>query len=359
MVRSDFFVLFVLAAMVAVLLQEHSRLSRTARCSPLAFSPSSPPSLRSRDTVRSSASPPSLAACPIRSAFPYMWGGGWRCAVGGMGCIFSSIARSQLYGAVAPVFARTGVPSFSGQRRCGSVVVSAVAWRSRWAADNQALIFCWDLVGKDGDHFGPAIARRCNSCNLINDAAIWLKHICQIWLHSLIFVSSISYLNSLFSLIKRAYWCCRGRGNVTGIVHSIDIHPSRKHICIVGGSSGTLFAWDLRWQQWPILLSGVCLNGTDQPVSESEVCKVQYDSYTQSSGITSALSTKILPVMVCSEDGILVVLEQGEDPVELLAEPCAINAFDIDPQNPFDVVCALEWESMAILSRGRDAMAIQ
>ncbi|OAY69897.1 Nuclear pore complex protein NUP43 [Ananas comosus] len=164
------------------------------------------------------------------------------------------------------------------------------------------------------DHFGPAIARRCNSCNLINDAAIWLKHICQIWLHSLIFV---------------------------------------------GGSSGTLFAWDLRWQQWPILLSGVCLNGTDQPVSESEVCKVQYDSYTQSSGITSALSTKILPVMVCSEDGILVVLEQGEDPVELLAEPCAINAFDIDPQNPFDVVCALEWESMAILSRGRDAMAIQ
>nr|CAD1840727.1 unnamed protein product [Ananas comosus var. bracteatus] len=61
-----------------------------------------------------------------------------------------------------------------------------------------------------------------------------------------------------------------------------------------------------------ILLSGVGLNGTDQPVSESEVWEVQYDSYTQSSGITSAPSTKILPVMVCSEDGILAVLEQVE-----------------------------------------------
>nr|CAD1840210.1 unnamed protein product [Ananas comosus var. bracteatus] len=150
-----------------------------------------------------------------------------------------------------------------------------------------------------------------------------------------------------------------GGGGITGMVHSIDIHPSRKHICIVGGSSGTVFAWDLRWQQQPILLSGVGLNGTDQPVFESEVWEVQYDSYTQSSGITSAPSTKILPVMVCSEDGILAVLEQGEDPVELLAEPCAINAFDIDPQNPSDVVCALEWESMAILSRGRDVVAIQ
>ncbi|OAY64678.1 Nuclear pore complex protein NUP43 [Ananas comosus] len=129
-------------------------------------------------------------------------------------------------------------------------------------------------------------------------------------------------------------------------------------VFMVGGSFGTVFAWDLRWQQQLILLSGVGLNGTDQRVSESEVWEVQYDSYTQSSGITSAPSTKILPIMVCLEDGILAVLEQGEDPVELLAEPCAINAFDIDPQNPSDVVCALEWKNMAILLRGRDAMAI-
>ncbi|CAN7108824.1 unnamed protein product [Brassica rapa subsp. narinosa] len=38
--------------------------------------------------------------------------------------------------------------------------------------------------------------------------------------------------------------------------------------------------------------------------------------------------------MTCSEDGILGVIEQGEEPIELLAEPCAINSFDIDRQNP-------------------------
>ncbi|GMP35964.1 hypothetical protein CsSME_00008220 [Camellia sinensis var. sinensis] len=46
----------------------------------------------------------------------------------------------------------------------------------------------------------------------------------------------------------------------------------------------------------------------------------------------------VLPVMICSEDGILAVVEQGEEPIELLAEPCAINSFDIDRQNP-SVMC--------------------
>ncbi|CDY28220.1 BnaA01g06290D [Brassica napus] len=55
--------------------------------------------------------------------------------------------------------------------------------------------------------------------------------------------------------------------------------------------------------------------------------------------------------MTCSEDGILGVIEQGEEPIELLAEPCAINSFDIDRQNPQDVICSLEWESIAIFSR--------
>ncbi|KAJ6822014.1 putative nuclear pore complex protein NUP43 [Iris pallida] len=145
------------------------------------------------------------------------------------------------------------------------------------------------------------------------------------------------------------------RGSLTGMVHSIDIHPSRKHICVVGGSSGTIFAWDLRWQQQPIMLSGVGLGGTGQYASESEVWEVQYDSHTQSSNISSAPSTRILPVMMCSEDGILSVIEQGEEPVELLAEPCAINAFDIDPQNPSDVICALEWETIGFLMRPRES----
>ncbi|RLM61974.1 hypothetical protein C2845_PM14G07470 [Panicum miliaceum] len=161
-----------------------------------------------------------------------------------------------------------------------------------------------------------------------------------------------------------------GHGIVTGMVHSIDINPSRKHICViaiiwlvyqwssaivyilafirigvvgihviestgkVGGSSGTIFAWDLRWPQQPIPLSGVGLNGTTEPVCESEVWEVLFDTYTQSSDIISSASSKILPVMMCSEDGILAVVEQDERPLELLAEACAINSFDIDPQNP-------------------------
>ncbi|CAL5374837.1 unnamed protein product [Camellia sinensis] len=94
----------------------------------------------------------------------------------------------------------------------------------------------------------------------------------------------------------------------SGIVHSIDIHPSRKHTCITGGSSGTVFAWDLRWQQQPVVLSGVAAGNMS--------------------------TSRVLPIMICSEDGILAVVEQGEEPIELLAEPCAINSFDIDRQNP-------------------------
>ncbi|KAK6942335.1 hypothetical protein RJ641_027712 [Dillenia turbinata] len=140
-------------------------------------------------------------------------------------------------------------------------------------------------------------------------------------------------------------------GANSGIVHSVDIHPSRKHTCLAGGSAGTIFAWDLRWPQQHIFLSGVGMNeSTTHSPCESEVWEIQYDVYMQSSNI-KASSAWILPVMSCSEDGILAVVEQGEEPIELLAEPCAINGFDIDKQNPSDVICSLEWESVAILTR--------
>ncbi|KAI4344328.1 hypothetical protein L6164_011567 [Bauhinia variegata] len=135
-----------------------------------------------------------------------------------------------------------------------------------------------------------------------------------------------------------------------GIVHSIDIHPSRKHTCLAGGPLGTVFAWDLRWQQQPIILSGGGAgagNTSIQSISESEVWEVLYDPYVKH----STTSSRILPSMICSEDGILAVLEQGGDPIELLAEPCAINSFDIDRHYPSDVICSLEWEAIAILSR--------
>ncbi|KAJ0089883.1 hypothetical protein Patl1_14490 [Pistacia atlantica] len=138
------------------------------------------------------------------------------------------------------------------------------------------------------------------------------------------------------------------QGKSSGLVHSIDVHPSRKHTCLAGGSSGTIFAWDLRWQQQPIVLSGVGTGEAAIPLlSESEVWEVQYDCYAKSSNS----SARVLPAMFCSEDGILAMVEQGEEPIELLAEPCAINSFDIDQQNPSDVICSLEWESIAIVIR--------
>ncbi|CAL5328304.1 unnamed protein product [Camellia sinensis] len=126
-------------------------------------------------------------------------------------------------------------------------------------------------------------------------------------------------------------------GTTSGILHSIDIHPSRKHTCIAGGSSATVFAWDLLWQQQPIVLSGVAAGEfQSHSLSESEIWEVQYDSY--SSNIGNMSTSRVLPVMICSEDGILAVVEQGEEPIELLAEPCAINSFDIDRQNPSCIV---------------------
>ncbi|XP_078439561.1 transducin/WD40 repeat-like superfamily protein [Wolffia australiana] len=144
------------------------------------------------------------------------------------------------------------------------------------------------------------------------------------------------------------------QGIPSGIVHSIDVHPSRKHICLAGGSSGVVFAWDLRWQQRPVLLSGADLGEPRRSPCESDVWEIQYDSTVQS-GFGSAAPAKILPIMICSEDGVLAVLEQGQDPIELLAEPCAVNAFDIDRRNPSDVVCSLEWETIALLLRPRDS----
>ncbi|XP_021750031.1 nuclear pore complex protein NUP43-like [Chenopodium quinoa] len=141
------------------------------------------------------------------------------------------------------------------------------------------------------------------------------------------------------------------QNTASGVVHSIDIHPSRKHTCMAGGSSGTVFAWDLRWPQQPIILSGVGIGERpSQSISESEVWEVQFDCHLQSSN-TASVSSSMLPVMMCSEEGVLAVLEPGAEPIELLEEPCAINSFDIDKQNYSDIICSLEWESVAILSR--------
>lgn len=141
------------------------------------------------------------------------------------------------------------------------------------------------------------------------------------------------------------------QGATSGIVHSIDIHPSRKHTCVAGGSYGSVFAWDFRRPQQPILLSGIDTSKATSCISESDVWEVQYDTFMSPTNGVNISSERVLPVMICSEDGFLAVIKQGEEPTELLAEYCAINSFDIDRQNPSDVVCSLEWESIAILTR--------
>ncbi|KAI3909550.1 hypothetical protein MKW98_013967, partial [Papaver atlanticum] len=89
--------------------------------------------------------------------------------------------------------------------------------------------------------------------------------------------------------------------STSGIVHSIDINPSRKHVCLAVGSSGIVFAWDLTTSNPPF-----------------------------SQNVSNTSSKRVLPVMMCSEDGILASSEQGGNQVEVLAETCPINSFYIN-----------------------------
>ncbi|CAL5328258.1 unnamed protein product [Camellia sinensis] len=77
----------------------------------------------------------------------------------------------------------------------------------------------------------------------------------------------------------------------------------------MGGSSGTVFVWDLQWQQQPIVLSGVAVcEFQSHSLSESEIWEVQYDIYSSNMGNMS--TSRVLLVMICSEDGIFAVVEQ-------------------------------------------------
>uniref|UniRef100_A0A804LMA3 Uncharacterized protein n=2 Tax=Zea mays TaxID=4577 RepID=A0A804LMA3_MAIZE len=52
------------------------------------------------------------------------------------------------------------------------------------------------------------------------------------------------------------------------------------------------------------------------------------------------------------EEGEIARQVRYERPLELLAKAYAINSFDIDPQNPSDVVFTLEWEPIGVLPCG-------
>lgn len=81
-----------------------------------------------------------------------------------------------------------------------------------------------------------------------------------------------------------------------------------------------MFAWDLRWPQQPIVLSGLGAGNTEHSPSESEVWEVQYDRFAKSSNVGNISSSRILPAMICSEDGILSVVEQGISLISLLLD---------------------------------------
>lgn len=72
--------------------------------------------------------------------------------------------------------------------------------------------------------------------------------------------------------------------------------------------------WDLRWQQEPIALAGPSAKGQASGglVSESEVWQVKYDTWSPLAAGRGTESGKLPPVMMCSEDGVLAVLDGGK-----------------------------------------------
>ncbi|PWZ58025.1 putative dual specificity protein phosphatase DSP8 [Zea mays] len=81
--------------------------------------------------------------------------------------------------------------------------------------------------------------------------------------------------------------------------------------------------------------------------------------------VSRMLETKKILLDICakipghciadSEEQKVHVIVGDERPLELLAKAYAIKSFDIDPQNPSDVVFTLEWESIGVLPCGEMA----
>lgn len=132
-----------------------------------------------------------------------------------------------------------------------------------------------------------------------------------------------------------------------GSIHAVDVHPSRKHLSVVGASGGAVLAWDLRRQNELLTLAGRGLKGVS-PIAEGEVWDVKLDPALQGGG--QGESAKIPPILICSEDGILAIIEAGVA-TELAVEACAINSFDVDLEFGSEIVCALEHESVLYVKR--------
>lgn len=77
----------------------------------------------------------------------------------------------------------------------------------------------------------------------------------------------------------------------------------------VGGSAGTVLAWDLRRQNELLNLVGKGGKGGSSTTAEGEIWNVKLDPALQGGG--QGESGKIPPVLMCSEDGILAIIESG------------------------------------------------
>ncbi|GBG61632.1 hypothetical protein CBR_g22430 [Chara braunii] len=164
------------------------------------------------------------------------------------------------------------------------------------------------------------------------------------------------------------------------MMHCIDVHPSRRHICAVGCSGGSVVAWDLRWQQEPLVLVGPLQQSsqrrrsssgssikrhsagqqTELLIAEGDVWEVRFDSLAQGgvrAGVFDTDRNKLPPVMMCSEDGVLALAGGGEA-LELYVGSCAINTFDVDPEFGQDVICGTEHECLVYLRRARYGVGV-
>eukprot|EP00897_Mesotaenium_endlicherianum_P004300 jgi/Mesen1/3899/ME000208S02915 len=114
-----------------------------------------------------------------------------------------------------------------------------------------------------------------------------------------------------------------------------------------------LLVWDLRSPKEPTLLN----QAAAAPGLASEIWEVQFDRLLQPSDIAGGgfdAGGKVPAVVACSEDGTLAVYGPGGS-AQLLAESCAINTFDIDPEFGQDIICGLDHESLIYLQRARHA----
>ncbi|KAM7511681.1 hypothetical protein LguiB_010556 [Lonicera macranthoides] len=133
----------------------------------------------------------------------------------------------------------------------------------------------------------------------------------------------------------------------SGIIHSIDIHPSRKHTCLAGGSCGTVFAWDRRGQQ-PIILSGGGAPSSHL-VAESEVWEVQWDNFIQGC-VGQETECLILIVSDCSGDGRMLVLRHGVYS-HIMVENCKTISFTKNSHGGLNRSCSNEFETGLFIMR--------